>query len=426
MREYIAARLAEMKNPEERAALKEIMSEVFIPLYDETEAKYAALEKRVRDELPLLYDEYAVCVTVLPRSQAFGGHAYLSPVLADENESAAINFKELAETLENGGQSVIETVFYEADYLKCRRLEWDGRALDGVLDYQGETYPFKYVLKPVKRYSARIETLYSAFLYNDTPWTTINGAYFNKFFDVCLTEFVRTPPVGALITPRRINLDFGPYKDFIRRGLVPVWNVDIYHCKGEDFPMPAIDAVNYEYNFELSQLGHGCGFLVCYDNTFILHTRRERDVLVVTSPQPKGLVWDMYRIRRRQDTPVDIYPYPVLSNARKDSFSTRLMNKFKTRIATKAEMRKLVDSFEASEYMELTGFHFTGEQKQGESYDLNPFIRDEVRDPAYQKTLTLTFKAQKRDFFLNRDVLSFLVSEFQSAYPEYRCAGVLM
>ena len=425
MRAFIAQRLAEIKDPEDRVMLKEVLTEIFLPLYDETEYKYAALEQRVRDELPLLYDSYSICSTVMSRNLIDSKHAYLSAMIPADAAEQVFSVRELADALRDGDLPVIETVFCEADYLRCRQILRDKRTLDGVVVIKSERFPFKCRLKQALRYQDRAGTLYKAFLRNDVPWTTVNGAYLNKFFDVCLTEFTHTPPPGAKILPDQIEIDFGPYKEIVKRELIPVWNIDIYNHKGEDFPMPAMDSVNYEYRFDTSVLGQNCGYLVDYDNVYILHTRREDKTLVVVSAKQKELDWNMYRFRPRQDTSVDTYSYPILSNARKDTFSARLMTKYGAHVATNAEMRKLLNTFEASDYLELTGFRFAGEKLTGDTYDMNPFIRDEIRDPAFQKTLALSFRAKYRDFFLNRDIASFLVSEFQASYPEYRCVGTL-
>jgi len=230
----------------------------------------------------------------------------------------------------------------------------------------------------------------------------------------------------AKLHPNQIDYDFGQYSEAIMRDIVPMWNIDKFRVKGDDHPMPVTDSVNYEYYIETGKFGSECGFLVDYGSAHILHTRREGSKLIVASPKSKALSWDMYRFRRKQDSELEKYDYPLISNGQADSFSKRLMTKHGTHVATKAEMRKLLGSFQASEYAELSGFHFTSDDISGDTYDMNPFIRDEVRDPAFQKTLVLTFRAKDRGFFLTRDIVSFLVSEFQISYPEYRCVGTLI
>ena len=426
MRAFIAQRLESMKNAEERSLLKEVLSDVFLPLYDETEAKYEALEQRVRDELPMVYDAYTIYSTVLQRTLIDSKHAYFSAMIPAESEDLVLDAGVLSDAVRDGEQPAIVTVFCEADYLKCQQILRSEQKLSGAFIIKTERYPFKCHFKPADRYRKKAESLHNAFQHNEVPWTTINGAYLNKFFDVCLTEIAGSLPRGLKILPSQIEIEFGQFSETIKRGLIPVWNVDSYRHKGEDFPMPVMESANFEYRFDTDNLGENCGYLVDYDNIYILHTRREGAALIVVSNKQKELVWNMYRFRRRYDSLVDTYPYPILSNARKDSFTARLLYKYGAHIATKAELRKLLDSFEASEYVELAEFHFAGGNLIGDTYDMNPFISDEVRDPGFQKTLVLSFKASNRASFLNRDVASFLVSELQSAFPEYRCVGIMI
>ena len=58
-------------------------------------------------------------------------------------------------------------------------------------------------------------------------------------------------------------------------------------------------------------------------------------------------------------------------------------------------------------------------EKEKETYSMNPFIEDEMRDYQAQKKLTLYFTPGPEETWLQRDVASFLVSEVQRLYPEY-------
>lgn len=426
MRELITQRLDAMRSMADKTALKDALNDIFLELYSVTEQKYSALEQRVRDELPLVYAPFTVYSTVMSRSRIDAGHTYLSPMIPEEAEEAGYSTGEWIKALQERIQPVIGTVFYEADYLKCRRLDIDKKIFEGTLTIKSERYPFKCRLAPTKRYITLAESLYEVFLRNDIPWTTINSAYLNKFFDILLIDLPKAPPTGVVIRPENIQISFAPYSDTIRLGLIPVWNIDKQSVKGEDFPIPALDKVNFEYRFNTEKLGTENGYLVDYNNAYILSVRREGGDIIAVSPQARGLIWNMYRFRRRQDRPVDEYQYPILSNGRADSFSARMTAAYGVAVKTKAELRKLIRSFEAAEYVELESMTFSDKKHSVESYDMNPFIIDELRDPQYQKTLMLGFRAQKRDFFLNRDLISFLVSQVQTAYPEYHCVGTLL
>lgn len=61
-----------------------------------------------------------------------------------------------------------------------------------------------------------------------------------------------------------------------------------------------------------------------------------------------------------------------------------------------------------------------------ETYSMNFFVQDEIRDRDAQKKLILYFRPGRQMDWLQRDILSFLVSEVQRIYPEYDCGGVLL
>ena len=49
---------------------------------------------------------------------------------------------------------------------------------------------------------------------------------------------------------------------------------------------------------------------------------------------------------------------------------------------------------------------------------------DEIRGKEATKTLLMKFRADKATY-LTRDIMSFLASQAQLMYPEFKCAGVL-
>ncbi|MDR2087768.1 MAG: hypothetical protein LBP73_00240 [Clostridiales Family XIII bacterium] len=99
MRELITARLNEMRGSEDKSLLKDVLEDIFLAMYDETERKYAALERRVRDELPRVYAPFAVHMTVLPRAQIEAGHPYLSPMLPEEADAPSVSAGEIVAAL---------------------------------------------------------------------------------------------------------------------------------------------------------------------------------------------------------------------------------------------------------------------------------------------------------------------------------------
>jgi len=417
--------VSNLRSVEQNSTLKEVFSDIFMQLHNEIEQKYEKLEQRVLGELPQRYEMFSVYTTVLPRRYLGVGHAYLSPVVSEEAQEKKLDTGELIKALCSNEQPVIETVFCEADYLRCRQLDLDRPVLDGAFVINTVRYPFKCWLKRAKRYAEQIQVLHTAFLRNNIPWSTINSTYHNKFYDVCLIEPANIP-IGTKILPEQIDIDFGPYTDVVHRQLIPVWNVDKYRVLSDDNPVPVVDTVHYEYRFDLDRFGKDCGFLVDHDNIFILDSRQDERNLVITSSMNKDLQWYLFRLRPRQDSAMDVFPYPVLTNAKKETIAAQLMIESNRIIACKDELREIVEIYVDSRYVLLGDLFFSGSSVTGETYDMNPFIRDEVRDPAFRRTLVFAFYADNRDLFYIRDIISFLVSVMQMVYPDYRCVGVLL
>jgi len=74
----------------------------------------------------------------------------------------------------------------------------------------------------------------------------------------------------------------------------------------------------------------------------------------------------------------------------------------------------------------VQGIYVVDKRMQGETWEGNKFIQDEIRDITALKTLLLQFKPADKKDILNRDIMSFLVSQIQLVYPEYICIGVLI
>ena len=426
MRELIKKRLEEMQNLEDKSLLIDVVSNIFLELFDETERKYEALEKRVYEELPLNSAQYAVYSTVMPISRIDSGHAFLSPMLAEELEEAVFKTQDLSDALDKGLQPIIGTVFYETDYVNCEKPAFDGVVFDGAIQIGSSKYPFKCRLVKARRYLEMVENLYGIFIQNGINWTTINCAYLSKFFDIQLVSVSQPLPAKLEILQSRMTISLKEYDKQIKQGMIPVWNVDSHRMKGLDYSVPVGDGVNNEHYISTSKLGSEHGFLVDHASAGILDVRRERDIIVAVSPQVEQLEWELYRFRGYKERDVDTFPYPLLSNIKRDNFFSRMIENNGAKLKTRADVYGLINSFLAADDFEIESLTITDEKVVGETYDMNSFILDELRDPNYKRTLLLKFKTEDKDAFFAHDLLSFLTSEVQYCFPEFRCVGEII
>jgi len=424
LKQYISQRLSGMKSNADRMMLLETMEEVFVPMFDHVESEYAKLRNRVREEMPSPAGTYVIWTTLMERENADGGSPYLFPMVNEDLEPLTLELLGLAERLFNEGEVRIDTVFVQADYLLCREIDGNREIYEGTLRTSGGDIRIGVRLRQSKHYQKRIEELYRLFISNGIPWQTVSAPYVSKMFDVMLVR-IDAAGKGAQGIASDYNISFGKYDSHIKRGLVPVWNVRRLAMKSEDFPLAALDKVNYEYKFDLSEQGTQHGYLADYGSEDISSVRREGNSMVVTSPTQKGLIWDMHQIAMRREYATERFEYELMSNAQDDSFAGRMLGYYGTVVKTNAELRRLLASYSASRYVELLSARVVQGDVIGETYDANSFLKDEMRDPSTNRTLLLEFTSLNRDSFLLRDAMSFLVSQAQVLYPEFKCVGVL-
>ena len=425
MRQFISQRLNEIKSISEKDLLRDILENIFIPLYDHTESQYKRIERRVKEEMPLSVCSYTIWSTVFERNSAFGGCPYLFPMLEDDMSNPTVELHNLQERLDAEHEIRLETVFMQADYLVCKEIDRAAEIFRATLKTETGDIKIGIRLRHSKRYLAKVESLYKLFIANNIPWQTINAPYMFKMFDVMLVS-IDSEIAANLGTVSSYDADFGRHTQLIQHGFVPVWNVRQITMKSADFPLAALDKVNFEYVFDLSEEGSEHGYLADLGNADISAVRRERENLVVTSPAQKDLFWNMYKVMKRTEYETEYFRYELFNNAPDGSFAARMVAYYGTVIRTNAELHRLIAGYEVSEYMRLESVQVVQGAATGETYDVNSFLNDEIRDSAISKSLLFKFKPLKSESFIHRDVMSFLVSQMQLVYPEFHCVGMLV
>ena len=105
-----------------------------------------------------------------------------------------------------------------------------------------------------------------------------------------------------------------------------------------------------------------------------------------------------------------------MENERKETFIEKFQRKWEQRFIRGFGMENYViyqDCAIAAQF-----------EKEKETYSMNPFIEDEMRDYQAQKKLILYFTPGPEETWLQRDIASFLVSEVQRL-SEYECGGIM-
>ena len=99
---------------------------------------------------------------------------------------------------------------------------------------------------------------------------------------------------------------------------------------------------------------------------------------------------------------------------------------FGQRIKTRTELVRFFKSFQCSKFLNFVDAQVKNKSRKIETYSTEKFIDYEYRTGDRAQTFEFSFRPTDEDFYLNRDIMSFLVTEIQHLFPEYQCVGKLV
>lgn len=420
---YIAEKLREIDDLDERRFAKQVLLEGLLPIIRQTEAKYRELEKRIYREIRIPGNHYEVVSTVIRRDHYDPMNGTLFPVIPPDMQEKAHQ-----DTLSTEEYFYVGTVFLEANRKTCMEFERAGN-FRGTFLCEGEEKEADFRIRKAVRYRRVIEQLYEMFQDNHIPWETVNTAYLDKFFDVYLckdglTEGERKQAKNASMED--MDIRFGMYDGLIRKGMIPLWNIESVTFDCLNFMVPCIDGIYYEHEFVLEEDNRENGYLI-QGNDEILEIRHEADRIVVRSTQETFEGWNAVRIVQGDTIRSLDYDAPFLTNHKKDTFIRRYAYRSGVNLMTKTDLFRKIMELDIGDYIEAADYEIL---ENGADYPaqegMNWFVRDELFPVESRKVLLLKFRAKNPGFYLNDSMVWFVVSQIQMEISEYRCVGRIM
>ena len=425
-KKMIHREIQSISSMEERVAFKELMEGVFLSLHETNRQMYAALKQRIEEELDYGKNHYHIRTGVIEREYFDASHYLLSPMDERDLHQKTYDMKEILQAVTQEGEFCLMKVMLCCDFLEIQRL-WERQPVfEGIIETKQpeREWRIQVRLRENKDYLQKIEYLYFLFVRNRIPWRTVNAAYLYKIADVSVTGLPKEITGNEKI--KQVSIQFGEYSRIVKKDMIPVWNVQKLMLDGIGFPIPCMDHVNYEHSISLRDYGTDNAYLV-EDDRKVQSVSQIGEKLRIVCGYKKKKKWNVYRIRSSQERKIDRYTYPVLGNERAESFAEKYERKWNQTIRTKTELEHFLKGFGLEDYVRYQDCRVEDrfpDQKQ--TYSMNSFIAEEIRNREAQKKMILFFRPGSKEKWLQRDILSFLVSETQRIYPEYDCGGVLL
>lgn len=426
MKEMIQREIQNIRKLEERVAFRELMEGVFLPLYETNQRMYEDLEDRIQEELSCDVNRCLIRTGLVEKGYVDVSHHLMTPMLSEDLEERSCSIKELKEALVEKGGFPLMTVLLQCDYLDIQELWSKDPEFQGTLktEQPDRTWKIRVRLRRNTRYLDEVAKLYKLFLKNGIPWQTVNAPYLYKMADVMLTGLEEGLTGQEKI--QKIEIQFGTWSSVIRYDPVPVWNVRRLSLNCIGFPAPCEDHRNYEHVISVQEYGVQNAYLAEDDSELVSVVQRGAKIHIVSSAK-EAKKWKVHMIQNGTDSRIDRYTWPVMENRRAESFSERYQRKWGQNIRTKAELARFIGGFHMDPYVKYQDCEVLDQfPERPQTYSMNPFVEDEIRDTGAQKKLLLYFEPGAQEAWLQRDIASFLVSEVQRLYPEYECGGKLL
>lgn len=424
MRELILEKLSKMEDLEQRKMLKDIMSVLFVNLVDYQEDSNKKLVERIFAEIKDSEKMYDIYISVCHKSDYDPVGEFLFPFFEEDVLEKKIDMKEVVNCLYNKETMKLFTVFMKCDYRKLCNISSYKKYKGMIITALGK-FPITVKLARNEAYTNQIRKLYDVFQKNEIPWKTINDPYTNKFFDVLLDGCEVSLDENDEI--REIVFDLEEYEEYKVIDVIPVWNVKRLCLKTDGFPMPTMDRQNFEHIISVNKFGSENGYLVEENEHMFRYVRRTQDELSIVSPEEKAGAWNVLMISQKKDDIVSHSKYEIASNSKRISFLNKFADKQFNIIRTKGEITRIINAFDCSKHFEMIDIEIKPvSDANSHTYDMNSFIVDDIRVGNDKKFMVIKFRRNSAENFITNDLLSFLVSEVQLYFPEYKCEGVLL
>lgn len=425
MEEMIKEEISRISGLQERVVFKDIVERLFLSLYETNQEMYRELESRIMDDLVFDLNRYQITVGIIESAYFDPSHHLLSLIREEDAAPKKPELPELLRQLEEEGCCKVKTYFMECDYLEIQDLLARGRTGGKIYTDTGE-YPAEFVLRRNEKYLQEISHLYEVFVSNGVPWQTVNAPYLYKFVDVYLENLAEEITPAQKIVKIEPNLE--ELAQWVHDDYVPIWNVRKLTMDSVGFPVPCEDHKGYEHTISIREYGSEHVYLID-DTTHIYNVRQTENRLIVMGEEAEARKWQVYMIKNGAIRRFDRFTYPLMTNGRKDEFLERFSRRQGRRVRTEGELSRFIGSYGMEDYVVYEGYEILDRKESGEaseSYSMNGFILDEIRESGYGKRLVLLFRKKSALTFLLRDIMSFLVSEVQLMYGEYMCEGRLL
>jgi len=417
---YTNKRMLEMQSLPDRILYKEVVEKLFVDLYHHHEQSYETLTNKILNEIHTQDSGYTITIGLTNSDIYDETDTFLFPMQPEEKREVSI--PEILETLEREESYYLYPMYLEDTYQKVQQFKEEQTRCSGTIQTTIGSFRATFKVEYDTRYVKQIKELYQIFLNNAKPWSTVCTAYLQRMFRVSILSTEGEEITGDYLG---VEIDFLEYRDTVKPNVFPIWNISKKLENTSSYPTPAKDNIKYQHQIYSHLLGIDCDYLVGNDAITIDSISKNSKNLIIICDQKEPVEWVLFELHLK--TKEADYPYPLLSNDYRESFTNDMLNLYKKSAKTRAEIARIINSFMYQEQMKYEGVSIEkAYQNMKQTYNMDDFILDEIRKEEEKQVMILRFTPVDKNYYLNADIMSFLVTQIQQIVPEYYCIGEMI
>jgi len=395
--ERIRELIASISNDNTRGYARDIMTTVYVELAKEVSIKYNALEEQIKknvDQLHLI-DIYT---GTRPATQSYAASNNDFLYAMDDFLATETSTHEVSD-FEYQGTFHIDMPYHQLRTFKQPHLE----------------------LKQSTKYLKKISELYKIYRDNSIPWRTLYFPYVHQLYDVYLKK----------------GEDFDTIKQTLplTEPAVPYWNVKTITIEPETVSKPAGDKVFYEQKYIFGNANNMYLPIQTVDSPYAYvafnETSRSRaennysNVTIYSQEKPPYTRTFVEILDKSLATDLEFPLKNCLHNVYTPSFIDQLANKNGRRVVNKGEVIRLLKGY--GDEFKLMDDTLDLDMRSAlpdtiYTYDMNKQVIPHGHDSPGRQVIVLSVTSNAKNY----DRLSFIVSQLQLIYPEYKWLGEII
>lgn len=415
VQKYVNERMLEIEDLKERTIYKELTEKILIDLFEYQTKSYETLYKKVAEEL--ISDKVPCSIeiglTYLAKFDA--SDQYLFPMDVVDIQEVVLTTEDVLQ-VDNPWREIL---YFNGTYLQLQSYLETNKILTGKIFTDAGEFPVKFHLSQEKKYLEQLKNLRKVFAANGKPWNTVCTAHLERMLAITLVPEFEIPVMGNF---QKLVVEYN--SDCILQKVLPLWNISRMTQTTSSYPTPALDKINYEHEIFAHRLGKNCNYLAENPEVQISSIYFRNDDLIISSRTPTPITWNLIQIAEKSK---GMYEFEVFSNFYNTEFTDILKYYHRSHVKTKQELKRFLRCLPYGQ--ELVFMDMVLQAQSDElflNYDMDSFILDEIRHEGSRKLLILQFQSKRKNPQFDVDLLSFLVSEVQGLFPEYRCVGKIV